>query len=90
MERYEDFWQLTETALRLAVRRLSINATESQLERLMEAYLNPAAFDEARSARRRSRDRRWPSSRTVRQGCWTRPSAASLESYFAEIISWTG
>ena len=50
MERYEDFWQVTEAALRFAVRRLSINATDSQLERLMEAYLNPAAFDEARSA----------------------------------------
>jgi 2-haloacid dehalogenase len=49
-ERYEDFWQVTEAALRFAVRRLSINANDSQLDRLMEAYLNPAAFDEARSA----------------------------------------
>jgi 2-haloacid dehalogenase len=29
MGRYEDFWQVTEAALRFAVRRLSINATES-------------------------------------------------------------
>ena len=50
MERYEDFWQVTEAALRFAVPRLSINATESQLERLMEAYLSPSAFDDARSA----------------------------------------
>jgi HAD superfamily hydrolase (TIGR01493 family) len=50
MERYEDFWQVTEAALRFAVRRLSIDATDSQLERLMEAYLKPEAFDEARSA----------------------------------------
>ena len=50
MGRYEDFWQVTEVALRFAVRRLSINATESQLERLVEAYLSLAAFDEARSA----------------------------------------
>jgi 2-haloacid dehalogenase len=50
MERYEDFWQVTEAALRFSVRRLSIDATDSQLERLMEAYLNPAAFDDARSA----------------------------------------
>ena len=50
MERYEDFWQVTEVALRFAVRRLSIDATDSQLERPMEAYLNPAAFDDARSA----------------------------------------
>jgi 2-haloacid dehalogenase len=50
MERYEDFWQVTEAALRFSVRRLSIDVTDSQLERLMEAYLNPAAFDDARSA----------------------------------------
>jgi 2-haloacid dehalogenase len=50
MERYVDFWQVTEAALRFAVRRLSIDTTDSQLERLMGAYLNPAAFDEARSA----------------------------------------
>ena len=28
MERYEDFWQVTEAALRFAVRRLSIDATQ--------------------------------------------------------------
>ncbi len=50
MERYEDFWQVTEDALRFAVRKLSIDATDSQLERLMEAYLNMSAFDETRSA----------------------------------------
>src|SRR5579871_4817391 len=49
MERYEDFWQVTEAALRFAVRKMLIDATESQLARLMEAYLSPAAFDEARS-----------------------------------------
>ena len=31
MERYEDFWQVTEAALRFAVRRLSINATEQPI-----------------------------------------------------------
>jgi 2-haloacid dehalogenase len=50
MERYEDFWQITEAALRSAVRELSIPATDRQLERLMQAYLCPAAFAEARSA----------------------------------------
>jgi len=50
MERYEDFWQITEAALRAAVRELSIEANEGRLERLMQAYLSPAAFPEVKSA----------------------------------------
>jgi 2-haloacid dehalogenase len=44
MERYEDFWRLTEAALRAAVRELSIEATDRQLDHLMRAYLAPAVF----------------------------------------------
>lgn len=44
MERYEDFWQLTEAALRSAARQLSIEMTEPQRNRLMQAYLVPATF----------------------------------------------
>jgi len=44
MERYEDFWQVTEAALRSAARQLSIEVTDLQLEQLMQAYLWPAAF----------------------------------------------
>ncbi len=50
MGRYEDFWQVTEAALRFAVRRLGIAATEAQLRRLMEAYLSLEAFPEVRAA----------------------------------------
>ena len=50
MERYEDFWNVTEAALRSAVRQLSIQVTDRQLELLMQAYLLPAAFVEVRSA----------------------------------------
>jgi 2-haloacid dehalogenase len=50
MERYEDFWLITEAALRSAVRELSIEATDRQLEQLMQAWLFPAAFEDARSA----------------------------------------
>ncbi len=50
MERYIDFWHITEAALRAAVRQLDIEATEAQLRRLMEAYLAPAAFADTRSA----------------------------------------
>jgi 2-haloacid dehalogenase len=50
MERYEDFWLVTEAALRAAVRELSIDATDRQLEQLMRGYLFPDAFEDARSA----------------------------------------
>jgi 2-haloacid dehalogenase len=50
MERYEDFRHITEAALRSAARELSIEATDLQLEQLMQAYLYPGAFEDARSA----------------------------------------
>ena len=50
MERYEDFWTITEAALRSAVRQLSIDMTDPQIHQLMQAYLAPAAFADARSA----------------------------------------
>jgi 2-haloacid dehalogenase len=55
MGRYEDFWQVTEAALRFAVRRLGIVATDAQLRRLMEAYLSLAAFPEVVPALERLR-----------------------------------
>ncbi len=50
MERYEDFWRITEAALRSAIRQLSLDVTDPQLNKLMQAYLAPAAFADARSA----------------------------------------
>ncbi len=50
MGRYEDFWQVTEGALRFAVRRLGLAASPAQLKRLMEAYLALAAFPEVKAA----------------------------------------
>ena len=50
MGRYEDFWAVTEAALRYAVRRLGIEASESQLRALMDAYLHLACFPDARDA----------------------------------------
>lgn len=50
MGRYEDFWQVTEAALRFAVRRLGISASEAQLRRLMDAYLSLATFPEVKAA----------------------------------------
>src|SRR6266699_3412892 len=48
MERYEDFWLITEAALRSAIQQLSLAATDRQLEHLMQAYLVPSAFGEVR------------------------------------------
>src|SRR5260370_16962565 len=50
MRRYEDFWAVTEAALRFALRRLDILAGEAEIARLMEAYLSPATFPEVTRA----------------------------------------
>ncbi|OGL02481.1 MAG: haloacid dehalogenase, type II [Candidatus Rokubacteria bacterium RIFCSPHIGHO2_12_FULL_73_22] len=50
MGRYEDFWAVTEAALRYAVRRLGLTASEAELARLMEAYLSLACFPEVGAA----------------------------------------
>jgi 2-haloacid dehalogenase len=52
MERYEDFWMVTGQALRYAMRRLGITATEAQVEALMDAYLTLLPFPEVPSALR--------------------------------------
>lgn len=50
MDRYRDFWEITEDALRTALDQLHIGASESQVRRLLDAYLAPAVFPDARSA----------------------------------------
>jgi 2-haloacid dehalogenase len=50
MERYEDFWDVTEAALHAAVTQLKIDASDAQLDGLMQAYLFPSAFPDARPA----------------------------------------
>jgi 2-haloacid dehalogenase len=46
MGRYEDFWEITKAALRFAVKRLRLSATEVQMDRVMAAYLSLKAFPE--------------------------------------------
>jgi len=48
MGRYEDFWEVTRAALRFALRRLRVDATEAQMDRVMAAYLTLSAFPEVR------------------------------------------
>jgi len=50
MGRYENFWAVTEHALRFALRRLGIAASEADLRTLMDAYLSLACFPEVTSA----------------------------------------
>jgi len=50
MERYENFWAVTEAALRHSVRRLGLRADDGQLARLMEAYLSLTCFAEVPAA----------------------------------------
>jgi 2-haloacid dehalogenase len=50
MGRYEDFWAVTEAALRHAIRRLALSASEAQICRLMDAYLSLACFPEVPDA----------------------------------------
>ncbi len=50
MGRYEDFWAVTEAALRYAIRRLGLQADEGGIRRLMEAYLTLACFPEVPDA----------------------------------------
>ncbi len=53
MGRYEDFWAVTEQALRFTLRRLGIAAAEAQVEALMNAYLRLSCFPEVPVALRR-------------------------------------
>jgi 2-haloacid dehalogenase len=50
MGRYEDFWAVTEAALRHSVKRLGLRADEAALARLMDAYLTLACFPEVPTA----------------------------------------
>ena len=50
MGRYEDFWAVTEAALRYTVRRLGLHTTEPQIQRLLRAYLSLAAFPDVKDA----------------------------------------
>jgi 2-haloacid dehalogenase len=47
---YEDFWAVTEAALRFALRRLDITASEVQVADLMGAYLALACFPEVEAS----------------------------------------
>lgn len=57
MGRYEDFWAVTRAALRFALQRVQVQASEAQVDRLMEAYLSLRPFPEVPDALRALRPR---------------------------------
>jgi len=52
MNRYEDFWAVTEAALRAAAAQLNIALTGAEIDGLMQAYLAPSLFPDAAAALR--------------------------------------
>ena len=88
MERYEDFWHITEAALRSAMRQLSMPATDRQIESLMQAYLTLDAFPDVRPALEALTDAPLA---ILSNGSPTMLDSVvrhnGLESYFAAVIS---
>ena len=88
MERYEDFCDVTEAALRSAAGQLRIEASDMQLDTLMQAYLFPSAFPDARPALEALKGA--PLAILSNGSPGMLESAVrhnGLDSYFAEIIS---
>jgi 2-haloacid dehalogenase len=88
MRRYEDFWAVTEAALRATVRRLGLSATEAQLTRLMDAYLALACFPEVKAALERlaPRPRAILSNGSPRM-LQAAVASSGLAAYLAHVIS---
>ncbi len=88
MDRYQDFWQITEAALRTALAQLQMEASEAQVRRLLDGYLVAALFPDARAALDALGD--FPRA-ILSNGSPVMLEAAvrnnGLESYFSGIIS---
>lgn len=88
MDRYEDFWRVTEDALRAAAAQLKVTLNEARIEELMQGYLRPAAFEDVRPALEGLRGRRLG---ILSNGSMKMLEAAArhnrLETYFEAVIS---
>jgi 2-haloacid dehalogenase len=88
MDRYQDFEKITEDALRTAIEQLHLAATEAQVRKLLDAYLTPAVFPDAKAALEALRD--FPRA-ILSNGSPKMLEAAvrsnGLESYFSGVIS---
>jgi 2-haloacid dehalogenase len=88
MDRYRDFEKITEDALRTTLAQLQMEVGEPQIQQLMDAYLTPAVFPDARAALEALRD--FPRA-ILSNGSPNMLEAAvrvnGLQSYFSSIIS---
>lgn len=88
MGRYESFWKVTEDALRAAAEELKVSLSEEQAAGLMQAYLQPKAFEDARDALQRLKGRRLA---VLSNGDMAMLDPAlkhnGLDTYFEEIVS---
>jgi 2-haloacid dehalogenase len=88
MDRYLDFWRITEAALRTALAQLHLEASEPQVRQMLDGYLAPAVFPDARAALDALGD--FPRA-ILSNGTPAMLEAAvrhnGLESYFSSIIS---
>ena len=88
MERYQDFWDFTEPALRAAVTQRKIQASAEKLHGIMRAYLRPSAFPDVTEALDALQGAPLA---ILFNGSPKMPDSAvhhnGLTSYFAEIIS---
>ena len=88
MGRYQGFWTITEAALRSSAGELGIALAEPQVSRLMQAYLSPTIFPDAKPALDGLKDFKLGilsngSSRMLESAV----RANGIESYFAHLIS---
>jgi 2-haloacid dehalogenase len=88
MDRYEDFSLITEAALRTALEQLHVQAGEAQVRQLLDSYLTPLVFPDARQALEALRD--FPRA-ILSNGSPAMLKAAvqgnGLESFFHSVIS---
>jgi 2-haloacid dehalogenase len=88
MERYVDFWEITEAALAAAAEQVGIAVTAEHSEQLMQAYLAPSAFPDVKPALEARRGR--PMAILSNGSPRMLESAVrhnGLDGYFSEIIS---
>ena len=93
MGRYEDFWSITGDALRSAAAQLGIELSAGQIENLLQAYLRPSAFADAKAVLEQLSGARLSGARLAILSNGSPEMLASavrhngMESIFQEVIS---
>ncbi len=88
MGRYQNFWTVTEDALHAAAGQLKVELTAEQADALMQAYLRPKSFEDAKLALERLKGRQMAIlSNGTRSMLWPALRSNGLDGYFEEILS---